>query len=209
MSEDILKRLDSIEHQLKFFREAYITLHNRVMQGIEVKFDRELHGPAIAKLNNALKEFTDIMKGDSLTGTLSFMGRRLYEIEAHLKTMQEEGVKKNIHLDITMDGYEMVKKKPRLPDIVEEEPIDPEEAVIELLESLTDKQKTAIIHRYGLFDNSKKTFAKIGEIMGFSSSRASTHVESAIRKLNRASARHLVESLTHKEFKKAILGDEK
>ena len=41
---------------------------------------------------------------------IKFIGKRLHEIEQHIREMKEDGIKKKIHLDLTMDGYEMVKK---------------------------------------------------------------------------------------------------
>ena len=59
--EEIEKRLDKIEHQLKFFAEAYKTLHNMFINGVNVKVERELLEPVLSNLQTQMREFRSLM----------------------------------------------------------------------------------------------------------------------------------------------------
>lgn len=115
--EEILKRLDKIEHQLKFFAEAYTHLHNRLIQGVQVQMQREIFEPSLTHLKkhaqdilSVYKEFQDVCKHDSIQGALVYMAKKITEMEDGIEEIKEEGVKKKIVLDVKMDGYEMVRK---------------------------------------------------------------------------------------------------
>lgn len=213
MTPDELRiRLDKIEHQLKFFAEAYKTLHNEFVRGVHVQFDKELLAPAVQLLRNEVKEFrafsnefNQLMKNDSILGTLSFMAKKINEMDQTIKSISEKGIKKNLHLAFTVDGYEMVKKKPKpIQEIVEDLPDD---SVKKFLDSIKDKRyQSVLIHRYGLFGEPVKTLDKTGELLGVSRERVRQMQAKALRMGRHQTRKDLVESLTHYDLKQDILG---
>ena len=136
------------------------------------------------------------------------MAKQLTELTQHVHNLQEEGVKKQIHLDLTMDGYEMVKRKPkRVEELEQSEPIDPEEDVKKLLASLTDREAKILIHRFGLLGEKKKTLKQVGKEFGLQSGERIRQIESkAIRKLRHPKRMPLVAEITHLELLTAIMG---
>jgi len=214
MTEEILSRLEKIEHQLKFFADAYKTLHNILINGIHVKLEKELLEPSLSRITDKVYEFKqlqiemiNLIKNDTITGSISFMGKRMYEVETLLKEIKETGIKKKLHIDFTVDGYEMVKKKPLVKDDDPQEEINPEQAVRSLLETLTERDAEVIKHRYGLLGEQKKTLAKLAKIMSISSERLRQIQNRALRKMRHTCRRKFVSVLTHKELKYDILGE--
>jgi len=210
---DILQRLDKIEHQLKFFADTYKTLHNILINGIHIKLEKELLEPSLSRITEKVYEFrqlqteiSNLIKNDSIIGTLSFMGKRIHEMESSIREMKETGIKKKIHLDFTLDGYEMVKKQPLIKDIIPKEEITPEDALVNLLKTITPKESEIISHRYGLFGFGEKTLARVGKLLNLSADRIRQIQSKALRKMRHPSRRKFVEVLTHKELREDILG---
>lgn len=115
--KDILARLDRIEHQLKFFTDAYTHLHNFFIKGVHVKVEKTLLEPTYTNLLNKYNDFCDlhlklknIVKEESILGTLAFMAKRLHEMNTSIINIAENGINKNIKLNFTMDGHELIKK---------------------------------------------------------------------------------------------------
>lgn len=211
--DDILKRLDGIEHQLKLFAIAYKHLHNIFIQGVNIKLERQLLEPTLSTLNNRIYEFRQLfeelnkmVKNESIIGTLAFMAKRLHEMEGTLSQLKDEGIKKKVHLDFTIDGYEMVKRKSSITDMNDE---NPEDAIKQLLNTLTKRETQVLIHRYGLFGESAKTLKATGEHLSVTRERVRQLEVKALRKMRHPSRRNLLDMLTHKELKKDILGEEK
>ena len=210
---DILSRLDAIEHQLAFFANSYKHLHNIFIQGVHVKLEKELLEPKLSKISEQVWEFqklyerlSEVIKKDCVTGTLAFMAKRLHEIEAVLSKLDDTGIKKKIHLDLTLDGYEMVKKKGRKTTLSEDIE-NPEDATKKLLETLDKRYAEVLIHRYGLFNEKAKTCAETGKIMGVSGNRIAQIESKVLRLCRHPTRRTLAEALTHKELRKDILGE--
>lgn len=212
--EDISKRLDSIEQKLKFFADAYTHLHNIFVKGVHVSFEKSILEPSLSKLTNQvysignlIQQLHELTKTGTFLGTLEFMGKRLNEMQLALSEIKEKGINKNIHLDLTMEGYEMVKKTKAMKDIVPEPPEDPEEATNFLLKTLTTREAEVITLRFGLFGHTKKTLDAIAKIMNFTRSRAAQLERRALIKLRHPSRKKFVDDLIHKGFKKAIKGE--
>lgn len=210
--QDFHQRLEKIEKHLEFFASSYKHLHNLCIQQTHVKINKELLEPALSKLHEELRRFRDLfsevnelVKNNSIVGTLSFMAKRIHELELTVHSIKEEGLKKKIHLDLTMDGYEMVKKKPEYGKFNEQ---SPEECLKELIKELEEREVIIITHRYGLFGNNKKSFNEIGKLVKLSGSRVRTLEWYILRKLRHPSRKNLVDTITHKELKEAIRGEE-
>ena len=208
--EEIVKRLDLIEHQMKFFAEAYKHLHNNFISGLQVKLDKEALNIVLGDLKNQTNEFSnlyaqlnELIKKESIVGTLAFMAKRLHEIEESLRVIKEEGVKKKFHLDLTMNGQELVKKKP-----VAGNDISPEEHINNLLCVLSDRERTVILYHYGILDGKKYTYKEIAKKTNRSMDRISQIKKKALMKLKRPENEHLVKKITHMQLKFDILGEE-
>lgn len=209
--EDILKRLDGIEHQLKFFADTYKHLHNIFIQGVHIKLQKSILEPSLSNLTKHLLEFRDlyqqvnrIVKDDSILGTIAFMAKRIHEMEATLSQLKDEGIKKKVHLDFTIDGYEMVRRKPL---DIETNTDSPDEVLKKLLNSLDTREATVLTHRYGLLGEKNKTLDAVGKIIKVSRERARAIEQKALRKCRMPSRKKLSEKLTHKELRTDILGD--
>lgn len=211
--EDILIRLEKIEHQLKFFADAYKDLHNIFIRGVHVTLEKSLLNPTLSQLTGQMQEFrdlyqqiNDIVKKDSILGTLAFMAKRLHEIDMSIQEIKEKGLNKKIHLDFTVDGYEMVKKKPYDIDTNIQ---SPEDALKKLLEYLDEKESTVLMHRYGLLGNTEKTLHATGKIVGVTKERVRGIENKALRKCRMPSRKKFAEAITHKKLKEDILGEYK
>jgi len=215
-NEELEKKLHGIEHQLKFMVDAYKILHNIIIQGIHIKLEENLLTPTIDTLNNRIYEFRSlcdqlnkIVKEDSILGTLSFMAKKINSMEEAIDSIKEKGIKKKIHLDFTVDGYEMVPKKPEMNDPWEEKFSDPEAPAKELLRTLSPQESAVVTIRYGLFGCKEKTLEKTGVGLGISRERVRQIQRKALRKMKHPSRKNLVNRLTHKSLKDDILGNDK
>ncbi len=220
------ERLLAIEHKLKFFADSYTQLHNQIIRGMIFKIDdtplkesyRELSQTSsnlkefsknvdIRYLINSLEKISKEIRSESIIGTLAFMAKKIHEMELTISKLHEEGIKKKIHMDFTVDGYEMVKRK--IKDINEPEvDEEPEEILKSLLNTLLAKEQIILIHRYGLFGIKQKTLAETGKELGFNQEVVRQVQSKALRKLRFPSRKDLVQKLTHKKLKKDITGED-
>jgi len=207
--QDVLSKLDKIEKHLEYYGTCYKSLHNMCIQAAHVRVSKELLEPAISNLQIKLKEFisfyeqlNDLVKKESIVGTLAFMAKRIHEMEEAISAINEEGIKKKIVLDLTMDGYEMVRKKPELIKIKSNE-----DAIKDLLNTLCEREATVITHRYGLFGNEEKTLEAIGNFLGVGRERVRQIQSKALRKMRHPARKNLVKSITHLELRTDILGE--
>lgn len=136
---------------------------------------------------------------------IKYIGKRLNEIEMSLDSIKKEGITQKIKLDFVVDGYELVKKPigydPKDP--IEE----PDENLKLLLDTLTSKQAKALIHRFGLFGEKKKTFKGMTEVLGLSIERWRQICAKSLRIFRHPSRRDLVNKINHSTLKKAITGE--
>ena len=204
--KNVVIRLHRIEQNLSFFNEAFKNLHNTFVS-MSKKDTSDIHMQALKKevieLQEERKELCRVLdefKSDKLLATLAFMAKKLQEIEHDLSDMKSEGVKKKIHLDLTMDGYEMVKKQP------ENTSYGPEECLKELLNSLNSKEAEALTHKFGLNGCKEKTSKEASKEMGISPARVAQLVLKGLRKCRLSVRRSLVNRLTHTKLRIAILG---
>jgi RNA polymerase sigma factor (sigma-70 family) len=153
-------------------------------------------------------EFLEEIKTIDLGQTFSeikYIGNRLNEIEKTLKEIKGTGITKNIQLDFTVDGYQMVKKPMGYDpqDQIEK----PNESLKELLNTLTDRERKVVTHRLGLFGEKKKTYEKIGEIFGLTRERISVIFAKAIRKCRHPERKELMQKITHSGLRKEVFGE--
>lgn len=209
---DFHERLEKIEKHLEFFASSYKHLHNLCIQQSQIRFQKDLLEPTLSNMLSKMKEFrdlydkiNDIVNKDSVLGTLEFMAKRLHEMESTISKLKEEGIKKKIQLDFTVDGYEMVRRKSEVHDMNNE---SHEDSVKKLLSTLTERESQVLIHRYGLFGKSAKTLDATGEYIGVTRERVRQIQTKALRKCRHPNRKKLVDALTHKDLRKDILGDD-
>lgn len=202
------ERLAKIEHKLEFFAQCYTQLHNAVINGRYIKINDlplKTIRDDLARLTQELKETSKEIRNESILGTLAFMAKQIHAIHHDLEEMKDKGIKKNIHLDLTLDGYEMIKKK---PEFTCDPTMDAEACLEKLLSTLDTREREILEHRYGLSGEKEKSLSKTGNIVGISGSRVRTIEQSILRKCRHPSRRNLVKNITHTALKKDILGED-
>jgi DNA-directed RNA polymerase specialized sigma subunit len=222
---DVSDRLAYIEKQLKYFVFAATDIKDKFNSGIKLNVDENTLDitkkiqcefkslfntmqSEVLSIRKLKEEIQHELKNESIIGAIKFMAKALQELIQDVHTIKEEGIKKNIHFDLTMDGYEMVKRKPpKINSEIEIEEVDPELATKKLLATLTGKECTVLIHRYGLFGEKTRTLKTIGLTLGISRERVGEIQNKALRKCRHPCRRGLVENLTHLELRKAVLGE--
>ena len=158
---------------------------------------------------NMLSEFKETAEKLDISKTLAeikYIGNRLNTIEKDIQQMKTDGVKRNINLEFTCDGYEMVKR----PVAYERDDpiIQPKDHLKELLDTLNERESKVLIHRFGLLGEKVKTLKEIAKLFGLASGESIRRIEArGLRKLRHPSRNKYVDKLNHKELKKAIMGE--
>lgn len=60
-----------------------------------------------------------------------------------------------------------------------------ESLITQLLDTLTDREKTILIHRFGLFDQEPKTLSEVGQLVGISRERVRQIENRLLKKLRK------------------------
>lgn len=217
---DLDERLTYIEKQLNQCIYACKEISESFKNGIQVSFSQaslnlseQLNGAmSVLKqetsyLVEAREEMKKYMKKDSITQTLQFMAKRIHELSEEMKVIKLEGLKKEIHLALTCDGYEMVKKKVKNFDDIPEQEESSEDVLESLLATLEDRERTILIHRFGLFGIKIKTCDFIGKMLGVDRQRISVLTQKVLTKCRGSGRAHLVKKLTHIGLRRAIIGE--
>lgn len=158
-------------------------------------------------LRETLQQTVDQVAALDLTQTLGeikFIGKKLHQIEADIAEIKNEGIKKKVELQFVCDGYELKKKT--VEHITTK---NTDDILHELMDTLTEHESKAVIHRVGLFGIvPNKTFVALGKVLGVRSERASQIYMKAIRKLRMSRRYSLVEACGHKGLIKEVWGEE-
>lgn len=210
---DVDQRFRNIESHLKHFIMICSGIDRAFKNGINFNIEnatQNVLGPLnealkiIRNESNSLQQLRREFQDDTVLGTLKFMAKELHELSKEVRSIKENGVKKAIHLDLTMDGYEMVRKKQKagLP----EEKLPSECPIRLLLETLGARESNVLIHKYGLFGEKQKTFTQMEKIFGIGRERISQIHRKTLIKCVHPSRKKLVENITHFKLKKGIRG---
>jgi DNA-binding CsgD family transcriptional regulator len=214
---DLDERISYLEKHVTSLLYVCNSINKAFSDGIKIKVDeqalnvinplKEILG-VLRSEAVAFKELRKEIQSDSVIGTLKFIAKSLHELTQEVHSIKENGVKKAIHLDLTMDGYEMVRKKPtKANDPIPEQKVDPEHYVKELLKLLPKRKQEVIIHRYGLFGEKEKSLVATGKILGISGERVRATQNSALRMFRHPKRKDLVLNLTHLDLRIDILGE--
>lgn len=172
-----------------------------------------------SRLNARLKEFRECMvhfelKVDEFNGKteqlditqtfaeIKYIGKRLKEIEEKIVKIQENGIKKQIELNFSCDGYDLVKKP---SNFQKDDELESEDLLKYALESLPSKESYVIVHRLGLEGQEEKTFRKIAMKMKCSASYVSTLYSRGIRRLRHPTRIDKVRACGDKKLQQAVL----
>jgi DNA-directed RNA polymerase sigma subunit (sigma70/sigma32) len=155
----------------------------------------------VEALNKSQEEFSklDISK---TFGEIKFIGKRLTEIEDFLKKMKLDPEKKEIFLEFKCDGYELVKK----PKFYEKDlPVyDGDKELENALIGLNDRESLIVCNRLGWFGLEKKSFVKIGALIGVSGTRTAQIFNRSIRRLRHYHKQVDRKNVLHPELKKIL-----
>lgn len=218
---DLDERLTYIEKQLKFFTFACQSIDSSFKNGIKISINEQalniidpikeivnILRAEVLSIRQLRKEMEEQVKRDSVIQTLKFMSKALHELTQHVHSIKEDGLKKDIHLALTVDGYEMVKRKP--PKSTQDDQgdqVNGEEATKELLRSLLPREGEILTHRFGLLGEKPKTLEAIGKILKISRERVRLIESKVLRKCRHPCRKLLAENLTHLELRNSILGE--
>lgn len=222
IGNEILSRLVALENQFKHICMISSEINKTFSTGIKVSIDANINKITsdFRGLTEALRnemilvhkvilEINKQLEGDSIIGTMQFMAKSIHEMRLELNKINEKGIKKDIQLAFSLDGYEMVKKRPHEENQeVMEEVFDHEESIKQLLKSINPRESQFLCFKYGLLGAKKLTTKKISDLFSLSSGRINQIIRKAFRKLSHKSRKHLVDKITHAELKKEILKHE-
>ena len=228
------ERLTNIEKQFKFFSYSINNIKEKFDKGIKISLDEESINitDKLKSLMNSLYyefkevrkvrlEFNEIIKSETVTGTLKFMAKELMELKNAIEAIKEDGLQKDIHLAFSMDGYEMVRKSNSIPDDVPDniqvnvkadiqEKTNPDFQIEnKILSRLPSRGQEIFTHLFGLLGHKKKTKPEIAKMYNVSEQRIQQLLACYIYRLNHYSKsdksfKNDLNKLNHVEFKNAI-----
>jgi DNA-directed RNA polymerase specialized sigma subunit len=156
-----------------------------------------------------LIEFREASEKLDISKTLSeikYIGKRLNNIEADIEKIKSDGVKRNVKLEFTCDGYELVKRP--LAYEREDPIVEPNDNLKDLLDTLNEREAKVLIHRFGLFGEKVKTLREIAKLFKLASGESIRTIEAkALRKCRHPERKKYVDKITHPELRKAITGE--
>lgn len=135
-------------------------------------------------------------------GEIKYIGKRLNEIEMTLAKIKEEGIKKNVQLDISCNGHKMIENQFEYNSINE---IKENNNLDELLKTLTDREGEVLIHRLGLNGEKPKSFVNMGILLGISAERCGVVFSKVKRKLNDKKRINLIKKIDYPELNKLLV----
>jgi len=207
------KQLETHARILESLDRHYVSLNNlldRINRPLKLD-DSNLHNlvdglrGVLFPLINAVKSLDTI----KTVAEIKYIGKRLTSIEKDIASMKREGIKKNVQLEFSVDGYELVKKRLNCDKLDEEEEIDDSnKSLRDLLQQLTKRQGEVLILRYGLFGEKKKTLEQTGKQLKITRERIRQIECKALRKCRDPVRKPFVDKITHKELKRDIIGEE-
>lgn len=197
---EFLKSETDIKDLIKVLQQP-LSINDLNLKNILNRFDKEMR-----MFERHISNFNDKIK-ETAPGEIKYIGNRLNEIEKILNKLLQEQVKKEVQIQFSCDGYELVKK-PIGYDI--NDPIEePLEDLKKLLNSFNqERMSLGLIHRFGLLGQKPKTYVQIGKILNISPERASAMVKKALVLCRCPARSNRAKKIKDKELRKAIFGEE-
>lgn len=212
-TEDVIRRLAKLESHIinmiipmQSISRA-LTDKNHFLLLID-KLDHSIKF-TIERLDRAAGDFNkNILNIDiaSAVGEIKYLGNRLNEIEKTLNNISKDGIPRKVSVDFTVDGINLVKK-PKSYDENEPLALTENDLIISLLDTLTEREKVIMIHRFGLLGESKKSLENTGKIVSKTVEHIRQCEAKAIRKLRKPTVFEQVRKITTPGLRKAILGE--
>lgn len=174
---DVLRSHDSIAHLKQLVNQLRmpIEINDKKLQEKFDKFNEMISG--------FTKEFDNVNK-DNRFAEIKYIGKRLLKIEQIVDQMKEKGIKQELKLNFTCDGYDLV---PRTQSYDEnEEPVNLEKQKLDIaLRGLSVTEKDIVLSKLGLGGKEAMTFKALSEIYNVSPPTASHIFKKAIRFLRK------------------------
>jgi RNA polymerase primary sigma factor len=187
-STDYIKNLES-------FQNKPINIDDRKLRELLNEFDKKI---------KSYETFVENLSSKQTISEIKYIGKRLLEIQQKLEIIEKEGFRKEIKLNFECDGYELVKKSKYFDKNEEKEIPNGENHVLNLLNTLSDREKFVIIHRLGLLGEKGKTYKDIGKLIGVSGDRVRQIFIKGIRKCGHPNRRMLLNKKENFVIKEAI-----
>ena len=135
---------------------------------------------------------------------IKYIGKRLLEIEDILKKVDKEGLSKKVNLEFTVDGYELVKRK----KLIQEDAIEnSDQELIDILSTITNRERLAIVRRLGLLGGAAGTYDAVGKTLVVTRERARQIYAKGLRKLRHPSRIEKVRNCGNDKLIKEVCGD--
>jgi len=160
--------------------------------------------PTIQKCQREIHDEIKDINLNQAFSEIKYIGNRLKAIEESISEIKEKGIKKQIQLDFSCDGYEMVKSKKDILGDLKQVEENPDGAIIELLKGLLEREKIVLCKRLGMLGEKKSTFVSIGKELKVTGARAGMIYRKAIIKCRHPSKRKLVDKIIHVALLKEI-----
>lgn len=172
-----------------------------------LKVDVKEFTSLISELRNCIREFSTDIDKINLGNTyaeIKFIGKKISEITESLSKIEEEGIKKQINLELTCEGYEMVKKPKRYDP---KEPVEhPDDDLQKILEGLSLNESNSIVHHFGYCGETNKNMVSIGKQLKIHPDTARNCFDRGIRKIKRNIDKvKLVKNSKYEKLKKYVL----
>jgi len=216
---DINERLHNIEKQFRFFSMICQELDMSFKKGIELSIiKKDINIDALiekftVKLKDELNLIHDLrvdlqnqIKEQPVIDTLRFIGKSIHEMNMKIDALKENGIKKDIHLAFSVDGYEMTKKR-HIESINNDK--SPEDEMDFIIKSFSEKEALVLIHRYGLKGEKPKTYKKIGDIIKLTGVQVSNIHRKILMKLKKEPRRQMFKKITNKKLRDDVFWKDK
>lgn len=198
---DALKSNSDIKYLIQCLKGP-IPINDNALKIILADFTRQMN-----KFSQEVDRFCEKSEKISL-GELKFIGKKLNELEKIFTNILEKPETKNIELNFTVDGYQLVKKPRGYEENNLEEPKKhPDDALMDVLNTLSERERKMVIYRIGLLKEKGKTYSELSEMFGVSREKCRAIFEKAIRKLRDPKRKKLMDKVTNLKLRRQVYGE--
>lgn len=150
--------------------------------------DRELrkYGDQLIKCTKELKEILGSTAGLELLNSLNelrFIAKKVHEIERYINQIKEDGLRKNVHMDITLDGCKLQTRTLQTEEF-------PENPMQKIVSSLDPNDLMILQLRLGLDGKKSHTTTEISKKLN----KSKKAIDGALRRITKNIVRDPVSS---------------